>query len=104
MFGIFGLKDDSWPEDLVYVKLHLGIASFALILTECYKMSVNVIKNAPENTIMEDRPISDLLRLKTLESTVKAAQIKTRSYRANSNISQKSYQFLAGLQLKSNPA
>ena len=47
MFGILGLEDDSWPEDLVYVRVHLGIASFALIMTECYKMSVNVMKNAP---------------------------------------------------------
>ena len=53
---------------------------------------------------MEDRPISDLLKLATSGSSVKATQIKNSSYRTNSNLSQNTYQFSAGLQLKSKPA
>lgn len=49
MFGIFGLEPGSNLDDdhIVYVRVHLGLASLALIMTECYKVSVNVMKNAP---------------------------------------------------------
>jgi hypothetical protein len=74
------------------VRIHLGIASLALIMTECYKVSVDIMKNAPLKTIMEDRPISDLLRLNTIGGVSQAnkSQIKTRTF---SNSSQNTFNF-----------
>ena len=41
------------------------LASLALTITATYKVAVDVLKHAPEKTLMEDRPMTDILRMNT---------------------------------------
>lgn len=64
-FGIFGLETNSESPDIAQVRTHLVLASLALTITATYKVAVDVLKHAPEKTLMEDRPMTDILRMNT---------------------------------------
>lgn len=65
-FGIFGLETRTESTDIGQVRAHLVLASLALTITSMYMVSIDVLKHAPEKTLMEDRPlVSDLLRMNT---------------------------------------
>jgi hypothetical protein len=84
-FGIFGLETKNEDQDVVQVRTHLVLASLALIITEMYKVAITVLKNAPEKTLMEDRPLmTDLLRMNASQNRRPAPPVRNQNYRAGS--------------------
>ena len=56
MFGIGPFPESNWS-----FRVDLIIGSMALVMSELYKVACENAKNAPKQTLMEDKPLSDIL-------------------------------------------